>query len=113
MRTWDSRWLATTALAAAALVLQLLPGCGRTLSRFGLGAQSIRAPAGAQQVLGISFHAVGEATIKDVVFVMDDCSILAKEYKDISPFEGELRVLASDGKPLRQAGCVPRAAAGR
>ncbi|MFN7952779.1 MAG: hypothetical protein U0610_13735 [bacterium] len=98
---------------AAALVLALTlgsSGCGRTLSRWGLGAQKLHAPDGAQQVLGISFHQEGTSTIKDVVFVMDDCTIIAREYKDISPFEGKLEILDHDGKPFRQAGCVPRVA---
>ncbi len=85
-------------------------GCGRTLSRWGLGSQKLRAPEGAQQVLGISFHEAGTSTIKDIVFVMDDCTVIAKEYKDVSPFEGKLEILDHDGKPFRQAGCVPRVA---
>ena len=46
--------------------------------------------------------------MKDVAFVMDDCSVIAREYKDISPFEGELEILAHDGSVFRQAGCTPR-----
>lgn len=86
----------------------LAPACGRTLSRFGLGAQNLRAPEGAIQVLNIAFHKSGETTVKDVVFVMRDCTVVAKEYRDASPFEGQMRILTNDGKPFKQAGCVPR-----
>ncbi len=105
-RRWRFTSVALLTLASAGL----LSGCGRTLSRWGLGAQRVHAPAGAQQVLGISFHEVGTSTIKDITFVMDDCTVLAKEYKDISPFEGELTILDHDGKPFHQAGCIPRSA---
>jgi hypothetical protein len=100
-------------LAIALLTSMLLAGCGRTLSRWGLGSQKLHAPAGAQQVLGISFHEAGTSIIKDVLFVMDDCTVLAKEYKDISPFEGQLTILTHDGNPFHQAGCVPTTVAGR
>ncbi len=91
----------------AALLLQTVPGCGRTLSRWGIGEETLTAPKGTREVMSVSFHKRGEATIKDVVFLMDDCTILAQEYKDISPFEGELTFKAHDGKPFRQHGCVP------
>jgi len=102
----------SAALAGAAglglgLLLSATPGCGRTLSRLGLGSQKLKAPPGAKQVLGISFHPSEDGTVKDVVFVMSDCTVVAREYKDISPFEGELRILRHDGEPFRQAGCVP------
>ena len=96
------------AVVAALVTGATLPGCGRTLSRWGLGAQKLHAPQGAQAVLGISFHTEATSTIKDVVFIMDDCTVVAKEYKDISPFEGKLEILDHDGKPFHQAGCVPR-----
>lgn len=100
-------------MIAALVVGTALPGCGRTLSRWGLGAQRLHASQGAQAVLGMSFHQEGTSTIKDVVFVMDDCTVVAKEYKDISPFEGKLEILSHDGKPFHQAGCVPRVASAR
>jgi len=101
------------AVAIALVTGATLPGCGRTLSRWGLGSQKLHAPQGAQAVLGISFHQEATSTIKDVVFVMDDCTVIAKEYKDISPFEGKLEILTHDGRPFLQAGCVPRVAAAR
>lgn len=97
-----ARWIvfavATGALAA---------GCGRSLSRMGFGAQQLRAPKGAQKVLNIAFHKSGDDTVKDVVFIMNDCSIVAREYRDVSPFEGSMVVVTHDGKPFKQAGCVP------
>lgn len=107
----QSKYPLLLAVIAALVVGTALPGCGRTLSRWGLGAQRLHAPQGAQAVLGMSFHQEGTSTIKDVVFVMDDCTVVAKEYKDISPFEGKLEILDHDGKPFHQAGCVPRVAA--
>ena len=82
-------------------------GCGRALSRLGIGAQNLKAPKGAQRVLGIAFHKSADATIKDVVFVMNDCTVVAREYKDISPFEGEVRIVSHDGRPFMQSGCTP------
>ena len=90
------------------LALLATSGCGRSLSRLGLGAQKLRAPEGARKVLNIAFHKSGEETVKDVVFLMNDCTVVAREYKDISPFEGEMRVVSHDGKPFIQDGCVPR-----
>ena len=108
MNRLDRRLAVANLVLLAALLLQAGPGCGRTLSRWGIGSQKLKAPEGAQQVLGIAFHETGESTVKDVVFVMDDCSVIAREYKDISPFEGELEILAHDGSVFRQAGCTPR-----
>jgi hypothetical protein len=83
-------------------------GCGRSLSRLGMGAQKLRAPKDARKVLNIAFHKSGEETVKDVVFLMNDCTVVAREYKDISPFEGEMRVVSHNGEPFTQDGCVPR-----
>jgi hypothetical protein len=101
-----SAWLLAGALGVALGVAGA--GCGRTLSRLGLGAQKLRAPKGAQQVLSVAFHKDADATIKDVVFLMDDCTVVAREYRDVSPFEGEVRIVSDDGSPFHQAGCVPR-----
>ena len=108
MTSLDRRltWLNGTILVV--LLLQAAPGCGRTLSRWGIGAQKLRAPEGAQQILSVAFHKAGESTIKDVVFVMDDCTVVAREYKDISPFEGEMRIVSHDGSDFVQAGCTPK-----
>lgn len=82
-------------------------GCGRTLSRLGIGSQSLKAPPGAKKVINIAFHKTADATVKDVVFLMKDCTVLAREYKDVSPFEGEMRIVSHDGKPFLQDGCTP------
>jgi len=106
----NGRWYATAAIIIG-LTLALsgtMFGCGRTLSRFGLGSQSIKAPKDAQKIINIGFHKTQDGTVKDVVFLMNDCTVMAREYKDVSPFEGELRVVSHDGSPFKQAGCTPK-----
>lgn len=68
-------------------------GCGRTLSRLGLGDQEIKLPDDFQQAISISMHRIsGSETVKDLTYINDKGEIRSIEYRD-KPWalEGSIR----------------------
>ena len=88
----------------------LLSSCGRDASRYGFGkGERLEAPKGAQAVLSVSLHKSSDGdTIKDIAFLMNNCTVVVQEYIDRSPFGGRLRIMDADGNALTQVGCVPQ-----
>jgi hypothetical protein len=67
--------------------------CGRTLSRLGLGDQTLKLPKDFKTMISVSFHKDSNGdTIKDMTYEAKDGTIRSLEYKD-KPWqlEGSLR----------------------
>lgn len=78
------------------LVLLLLSnayGCGRALSRLGLGDQVLTLPKDYQSIVSVSFHKDENGdTVKDLTYISNDGTIHSVEYRD-KPWqlEGSIR----------------------
>ena len=58
-------------------------GCGRTLSRLGLGEQALTLPKNFQTMISVSFHREANGdTVKDMTYEATDGSIHSVEYRD-------------------------------
>jgi len=58
-------------------------GCGRTLSRFGLGDQTLNLPKNFQSMVSVSFHTGKDGkTVKDLTYISNSGEIRSVEYKD-------------------------------
>ncbi|MCB1157362.1 MAG: hypothetical protein H7A25_19800 [Leptospiraceae bacterium] len=87
-------------LSCVCLILLInTAGCGRTLSRFGLGDQKLKLPKDFKKMLSVSFHKVGNDTVKDVTYESTDGIIRSIEYTD-KPWklEGSIQWIKPDSE---------------